>query len=68
MIDSSIDPILGQQVYAPKKVADWTSAIVESVLKLLQGANKPFKYVGREEKEKREAKTKQHEEERQRMK
>lgn len=46
MIDSSIEPILGNQVYAPKKVGDWTSAIVEAVLKLLQAANKPFKYVG----------------------
>ena len=45
MIDTSIEPILGNQVYAPKKVGDWTSAIVESVLKLLQAANKPFKYV-----------------------
>jgi hypothetical protein len=45
-IDTSIEPILGNQVYAPKKVGDWTSAIVEAVLKLLQAANKPFKYVG----------------------
>ncbi len=45
LIDSSIEPILGAQVYAPKKVGDWTSAIVEQVLKLLQAANKPFKYV-----------------------
>lgn len=44
-IDTSIEPILGNQVYAPKKVGDWTSAIVEAVLKLLQAANKPFKYV-----------------------
>lgn len=45
MIDTSIEPILGNQVYAPKKVGDWTSAIVEAVLKMLQAANKPFKYV-----------------------
>lgn len=45
IIDASIDPVLGQQVYAPKRVSDWTSAIVESVLKSLQTANKPFKYV-----------------------
>lgn len=30
MIDSSIEPILGSQIYSPKKVADWTSAIVEA--------------------------------------
>ena len=45
MIDTSIEPILGNQVYAPKKVGDWTSSIVEAVLKMLQAANKPFKYV-----------------------
>ena len=41
----SIDPILGKQVYNGKRIHDWTSSIVESVLKSLQAVNKPFKYV-----------------------
>ena len=41
----SLEPVLGKQVYTAKRVHDWTSAIVESVLKSLQAANKPFKYV-----------------------
>ncbi len=45
IIEASIDPVLGKQIYNAKKVHDWTSAIVESVLKGLQAANKPFKYV-----------------------
>jgi dynein light chain Tctex-type 1 len=44
-LPQSIDPILGKQVYTAKKIHDWTSAIVESVLKSLQAVNKPFKYV-----------------------
>jgi dynein light chain Tctex-type 1 len=41
----SLEPVLGKQTYTAKRVHDWTSAIVESVLKALQAANKPFKYV-----------------------
>ena len=41
----SLDPILGKQVYNPKRIHDWTSSVVESVLKSLQAVNKPFKYV-----------------------
>ena len=41
----SLEPVLGKQVYTAKRVHDWTSSIVESVLKSLQAANKPFKYV-----------------------
>ena len=41
----SIDPILGKQEYSAKRIHDWTSSIVESVLKSLQAVNKPFKYV-----------------------
>jgi len=45
MIEQSIDPVLGKQTFVSRKVHDWTSSIVESVLKSLQAANKPFKYV-----------------------
>mmetsp|Transcript_1874 Transcript_1874/g.2461 ORF Transcript_1874/g.2461 Transcript_1874/m.2461 type:complete len:116 (-) Transcript_1874:205-552(-) len=45
LIDQSIEPILGSNIYNPKKVHDWTSAVVEGVLKNLQNLNKPFKYV-----------------------
>jgi len=44
-IDSAIEPVLGTSQYQPKKVHDWTSAIVEGVLKNVQVFNKPFKYV-----------------------
>ena len=32
--DQSLEPVLGKQVYTAKRVHDWTSAIVESVLNL----------------------------------
>ena len=32
-------------MYSAKKIHDWTSSIVEAVLKALQAVNKPFKYV-----------------------
>lgn len=44
-IDPAIEPVLGSNVYQPKKVHDWTSSIVEGVLKNLQNVQKPFKYV-----------------------
>ena len=45
LIEQAIEPVLGKQVYQAKKIHDWTSSIVEGVLKSLQAANKPFKYV-----------------------
>jgi len=45
LIEQAIEPVLGKNVYQPKKVHDWTSTVVEEVLKKLQAANKPFKYV-----------------------
>jgi len=45
IIESAIDPVLSAQVYNPKKVNDWTTAIVESVLKGLQNLAKSYKYV-----------------------
>jgi len=44
-IDQAIEPVLGTHIYNPKKVHDWTSSIVEGILKNLQNINKPFKYV-----------------------
>jgi len=44
-IEGAVENVLGQQVYQPKKVHGWTSSIVEQVLKTLQQASKPFKYV-----------------------
>lgn len=48
LIEAAVEPVLGKQIYAPKKIQDWTSTIVESVLKSLQAGAKPFKYVGNE--------------------
>jgi dynein light chain Tctex-type 1 len=45
LVDTSIEPVLANNVYSPKKVHDWTSAIIEQVLTALQALNKPFKYV-----------------------
>lgn len=45
LISDSIEPVIGQSVYAPKKVHDHTSNVVESVLKNLQQLGKPFKYT-----------------------
>lgn len=45
MIEGAIDPVLGKSAYHSKKVHEWSSNIVEAVLKSLQQANKPFKYV-----------------------
>jgi dynein light chain Tctex-type 1/3 len=45
IIEQSLDTHLGTNVYSAKKVHDWTTLIVESVLKGLQASNKPFKYV-----------------------
>jgi dynein light chain Tctex-type 1 len=45
LIDDAIEPVLGTNVYQPKKVHGWCSAVVEGALKKLQGSNKPFKYV-----------------------
>jgi len=45
IIEQVIKPVLGANVYNAKKVHEWTSAIVEGVLKNLQTGNKPFKYV-----------------------
>ncbi len=42
----SVENVLGQNVYNPKKVHAWTQSIVEAVLKSLQQSSKPFKYVG----------------------
>ncbi len=46
LIDKAIEPVLGSSIYQPAKVHDWTSAVVEGVLKNLSTLNKPFKYVG----------------------
>jgi dynein light chain Tctex-type 1 len=45
LIEQAIEPVLGKQVYQAKRIHDWTSTIVESVLKSLQQSSKPFKYV-----------------------
>lgn len=45
LIDASIEPVLKDNVYSSKKVHDWTSSVVENVLKSLQSKEKPFKYV-----------------------
>eukprot|EP00823_Brevimastigomonas_motovehiculus_P009755 TRINITY_DN94_c0_g1_i1.p1 TRINITY_DN94_c0_g1~~TRINITY_DN94_c0_g1_i1.p1 ORF type:complete len:135 (+),score=14.12 TRINITY_DN94_c0_g1_i1:76-480(+) len=45
IIESAIKDVLESQVYNSKKVHDWTSAVVESILKSLQKVNKAFKYV-----------------------
>lgn len=46
MIDKVVEPVLGSAVYDAKKVNEWTSVIVEGVLKNLAAANKQFKYIG----------------------
>ena len=35
LIDQSIEPILGSNIYNPKKVHDWTSAVVEGTVHTL---------------------------------
>lgn len=42
----SVEPVLSNLIYDSDKVQPWTDAIVESVLKGLASANKPFKYIG----------------------
>jgi len=45
IIEQATQNVLGEQSYNPRKVHGWTSAVVEQVLKALQQASKPFKYV-----------------------
>eukprot|EP01083_Nonionella_stella_P085122 235879_1 len=44
-IDQSIEPVIGKNEYDTNKVNEWTSKIIDNVLKNLQNLNKPFKYV-----------------------
>ena len=37
---------LSENVYNPKKVNDWTNAVIDQCLKGLQALGKPFKYIG----------------------
>ena len=45
LIDQAIDPVLGSNIYQPKKVHGWCSQVGEGALKNLQASGKPFKYV-----------------------
>ena len=36
---------LGDCAYNAKKVGDWTNSMTDTILKELQGLNRPFKYV-----------------------
>ncbi len=38
---------LGNVSFNAQKVDQWTSTIIETILKTLQPQNKPFKYVGK---------------------
>lgn len=45
VLEQAVNSQLGANIYAPKKAPQWTSSIVEAVLKNLQNQQKPFKYV-----------------------
>jgi len=45
IIDTAAQSVMSDQAYQPKQVHKWTSMVVEQVLKSLQQASKPFKYV-----------------------
>ena len=44
-ISQSIEACLSNALYSHAKVSQWTSSVVESVLKKLTGLQKPFKYI-----------------------
>mmetsp|Transcript_5980 Transcript_5980/g.8209 ORF Transcript_5980/g.8209 Transcript_5980/m.8209 type:complete len:121 (+) Transcript_5980:74-436(+) len=44
-VKTAIQSCLNEVMYNPKKVDDWTNAIVDSCVKELQSQNRPFKYV-----------------------
>ena len=45
-IQTSVEATLGPNTYNAKKVQQWTSQIIETILKQLSAGGKPFKYVG----------------------
>eukprot|EP00954_Amorphochlora_amoebiformis_P020825 1342147-Amorphochlora_amoeboformis.AAC.1 len=46
IIEDELKDLLGNEVYESKNVHNWSSQIVERVLKKLHKQNKPFKYIG----------------------
>lgn len=47
IVSSTLESQLASHMYTSNKVPTWTSNIIEHVLKQIQTANKPFKYVGK---------------------
>ena len=45
IVKETLDGVLQSAVYNHGKVSQWTSNIVEQILKRLTGYNKPFKYI-----------------------
>jgi dynein light chain Tctex-type 1 len=45
-VEQVVEQTLQTSQYQAKKVNDWSSSIMESCIKNLQQAGKPFKYVG----------------------
>eukprot|EP00929_Paragymnodinium_shiwhaense_P075329 TRINITY_DN38506_c0_g1_i1.p1 TRINITY_DN38506_c0_g1~~TRINITY_DN38506_c0_g1_i1.p1 ORF type:complete len:122 (+),score=21.89 TRINITY_DN38506_c0_g1_i1:45-410(+) len=44
-VKGALQMTLSENRYNPKKVNDWTNAVIDQCLKGLQALNKPFKYI-----------------------